>query len=152
MNPPTIEEVDKELAELEERIMGLNQLVERKTLLLSYKAILERLCFNGNGSHANVSSTPASLPVVPIFSTSPPTVESEDLETSNSPTVNFARRVLSSSAKSMKVPDIVKAMMDLGWTGSGDREKDKTVVYNALYNNSGTRFTRVRRGLWTVKK
>jgi hypothetical protein len=152
MNPPTLQEVEKELAELEERIAGLNQLVERKNLLVNYKAIVERVCSNGNGAHANKTAIPASSPVVPITSAEPHTDGSGEPETSSSPTINLVCKVLSSSTKSMKVPDIVKAMIVSGWTGSGDKERDKTTVYNALYNNSGTRFTRVRRGLWTVKK
>lgn len=139
MNPPTMQEVDREVAELEEKIAGLNQLAERKALLLTYKSILERLSPNGNGSQP----TPA---IVPIADAVQPTTGGVGSETSNSPTVNCIIRVLSASAKSMKVPDIVKAMFAAGWTGSGDQERDKTTVYNALYNNMGTRFTREEEG------
>ena len=152
MNPPTMQEVDKELVELDQKIAALTQFVERKNLLVSYKAILERVCSNGNGTHTPVSTVSAPSSVVPVISTTQPTTDVGESEISNSPTVNTVRQVLLSSTKSMKVPDIVKAMLAQGWTGSGDQEKDRTTVYNALYNNMGTRFTRIRRGLWTVKK
>lgn len=151
LKPPTVEEVEAEIKELDEKIGGLNRLVERKSLLVNYKVLLERICSNGTGSSDGEKATAGSSHLE--ASVTDTMVMTDKVEAvSNSPVVDFAYKVLSSSAKSMKVPDIVKAMLALGWNGSGDEEKDKTTVYNAMYNNSKLRFTRVRRGLWTTKK
>ena len=147
-HPPTLEEVESEIRELDSKIADLNQLVERKNLLTQYKAVLERIWSNGNGSHVPDAKSAIQVQAANTVSFS----DTATAQISDSPTVNFAHKVLSASSKSMRVPEIIKGMLDLGWTGSGDDEQDKTKVYNALYNNSTVRFTRVRRGLWTTKK
>jgi len=113
--PPTIEEVDAELSDLDKRLSEYNNLIARKQTLLEYKAILGRLGLN----HAKPLSESPAIPSSPAGRGA---VE----------TLDVARKILS-AAPQMSEGDIVREARRQGWAGSGDDAKDKSRFYAAMY-------------------
>ncbi len=113
--PPTLEEVDSELLELDKKLSEYNRLVARKQTLMEYKSILGRMGLNHS------KPTPAFTPT-PFVPSSLGTVETSEI----------AKKILA-SVPQMSEGDIVKEAIRLGWAGSGDEAKDRNRFYAAMH-------------------
>ncbi|MCL5006007.1 MAG: hypothetical protein M1404_05690 [Acidobacteria bacterium] len=127
--PPTTEEVDSELRDLEVKLLEYNKLIERKQTLLEYKAVLAKM--NPNG--AKVAEDVPSPSQVPTLGT-----------------VEAARRVLA-SVPEMQIGNIVLEARRIGWHGSGNDRTDKNRFFAAMYRKKDL-FERSSNGAWKLRK
>jgi hypothetical protein len=130
--PPTVEEVDNELAELEKQLGQFNRLLERKQVLREYKSVLARL--NPNGVARSAQELPA------------PSDHSNALGTSE-----VARNILGSSGRPMRLLDIVIEARKRGWKSSGENRRDMNRFFASMHRKSDV-FQHFPGGLWTLHK
>lgn len=142
IRPPTMEEAESEKRKLLERVRAYDE----------YIAALVKISSNGAGHLPKIEDEIPSSIDVPIEASEEggPTID-EHAGSQTMSTGPVAYRVLSDSAKSMRIGDIVKAMRAAGWQGSGDGKTDEDRVYAAMYR-AKNKFVRPRRAHWTVKK
>lgn len=130
--PPTIEEVNAELQDLESRLKEYEELIERKRNLLEYRVLLGRLGFGNSKRLAENLEVPGTAPPV---------------ETSE-----LAKRLLSIYPELSEM-DMVREARRHGWTGSGDDAKDRGRFYAAMHRKKEI-FEKVpdKPGTWRLKK
>lgn len=86
---PSVEEVNAEIMELDQKLADLDRFVKRRDLLLEYRAVLERVCSNGTDS-LNGDKTTAETSHAGVSATDTAPLMENAKSLSRSPTVNFA--------------------------------------------------------------
>jgi hypothetical protein len=128
--PPTIEEVDAELADLESRLSEFNRLMARKQTLLDYKSVLARLSSNGSET-AHKEKAP----------------QGQGIETAEA-----AKQILA-GVPHMSEKDLPHEAVKLGWESSGSEKRDVRRFYAAMHRQEDV-FEKVQGmpGTWRLKK
>jgi hypothetical protein len=111
------QEIDREIAEIDERLKELQGLQQRRSDLYNFKLLAQRLW----GKEQTNGHAPQKVEPYPKFT---PKTNSE-----------YAYQVVSAHANSLTLDELVTEMRAAGWKCSGEMEVDKKRVYAAIYNN-----------------
>ena len=117
-DPLNLSAIDHEIAEIDERLEEHKRLVQRRSDLVNFKQLAQRLGFVENENGA-----------------SPPPPVTTDKSTPGT-TAGFAYNVLRITG-SLTLNYLLAEMRKAGWTGSGNDAIDKKRIYAAIYNKEG---------------
>lgn len=142
IRPPTMEQANAERRKLLEQVQNWDD----------YILALGKISSNG-ARHLKKHEGPEPLSTnepVPASVEGSPT-NSDSTGSQRMSTAAVAYRVLAAAPKSMRLFDVVKAMREAGWQGSGNDKTDQDRAYAAMYR-AKDKFVRPKWGRWTTKK
>lgn len=164
--PLTLEEVDREIAELDTKIAELNAAVQRRSNLQNYKALVIALSPDGAGAAAtNASKTwfnsskttsqEATEIARPVSMNSDTFVSEEVMPNAGvtgdrSPTAEWAHTILSAYGHPMHMLDIVKRMRQQYRWGTNDDDTDRNRLYSAMHRLP-EKFAKKGRSIWAAR-
>jgi hypothetical protein len=140
---PTIEQVEEELAELERKMAGYEEVLRRRNLLLKFKQLADQIA-SGTGE-----TEKQSLNTTREDHSDQPSSVANSARRARNKTADLAEQVLS-GAPSMHINELLRMMRESGWIGSGNDRKDRKAIVTALQNQP-KRFAKVGDGTWTVR-
>jgi hypothetical protein len=124
-----IEEIDKEIAQLDEKLKEYQAISQRRSDLLNIKVLAERVWGPIEGTY------PA-----------PPVATNGHGIRHDGTISGTAFRVLATKGP-MNISDLLKGMREAGWIASGDDAKDKRNLYSAIYKKPQFK---LEDGVWDV--
>jgi hypothetical protein len=133
MSNYSLETIDKELEEIESALEEYRALIQRRATLQQLRAIIAKL----ENKEPTIAALP--LPVVPVNGNSKQALDSH---------ADYVREALRKSGP-LTMSELLEAVRELGWKGSGDDAKDKARLNNPLYRGKGTHF-QLRHGKWSL--
>lgn len=128
--PFTIEEIDRELTEIDAKIANIQALQQRRSDLYNVKLLMTRL------RTGSLDALDASRPRTEI---------------SRNATADYAALVLSTHGGELHIAEILKNMRDAGWLGSGNDQLDRDRIYSAMHRQKN-KFEKVAASKWRLRK
>jgi hypothetical protein len=144
--PPTLEEAEAKLAEIEKKLSRLDTLVQERADWQAYRYSLLKVTKQEAG--------PATAPIreaAPVFSGSlKQPIVLEDGVPLPLTTVDHAEKALKAKGSAMRLGEMLEVVRRNGWKGSGDDRLDRDRLYSAMHRQRH-RFTPAGRQTWKLK-